>query len=624
MANRDFALPVGHDENILSTIQVQIGKTYLQPVGIGDYNDNYSSGLEIWLPDTINDRKLYASFNSSRIKYNTSSGDDNFNKIELYINDRTIREINRISGLLEPAPKKIIYKNVNEDSVHNEMKSLLNEKYQNALNITNSNNWHPIMRITYQNQTIKNYLDNNLSDLNTAITTIVDDFIQGEIELILNAGNLLGEADIYSNIVDQISDGITFQNPRLVVLEMCEYGENNLSPKYYYWRLLKNAYHPQQNRRMVSLITDTTLNNGIFDHPFLIALSIDLEETENARVAISLTLPGQQDETDNVFLFPIGNLYEWEGTNLNNDPSDLQWRLTNDKNLNFEIRRRPGVTSPNVRLCGETTGNFNVCVDIENPTIPQQERNAIINRIETIWNNFGNDIIDICEKLQVPPEIVISVMGHETKGVERAIRYEPLTQDQITELNNNPNISNSVVSAYVDLTTSNYTIPPVPINSLEWNNAIRPQASTLTWNQAKQVASLMPHRCSPGIMQTLIETATTRYNWLNRWFNDMVNEFNIEALPNNNSDRYDWLLTARHSILVGAATIKYNYCNGNTKWNPVLIYSAYNAGSLIYQNNVWGIRFYSQNYSVDAGRHYNAFQNYITNEECRIRFWRNL
>ncbi len=625
MADRDFALPVGHDENILSTIQVQIGKTYLQPVNIDNYEDNYSSGLEIWLPNVINDRKVYVSFNSSTVKYIASNDNDNFNKIEFIINDRAIREINRIRGLLEPAPKKIIYKNINEDSVRNEMENLLNNEYQNALNTTNSNNWHPVMRIRYQNQTIKNYFDNNSSNLPVAVTSVVDDFIDGEINFILNSGDLIGDADVYSNIVDQIPNGVTFQDPRLVVLEMYEYGENNLSPKYYYWRLLKNAYDPQQNRRMVSLITETNLNNGEFDHPFLIALSIDLEETVNSRVAISMTLPGQQNETDNVVLFPIGNLHEWEGTNLNNnDPSDLQWRLTNDENLDFDIRRRPGVLAPNIRLCGETSGSVNVCVDIQSTTIPQQERTAIINRIETIWTNFGNDVIDICEKLQVPPEIVISVMGHETRGIERAIRYEPLTQSQITELNNNPSISNSVVSAYVDLTTSNYTIPTVPVNPSDWNNAIRSEASTLTWNQAKQVAALMPHRCSPGIMQTLIETATRRYNWLSSWFDDMVDEFNIEALPNNNSDRYDWLLIARHSILVGTATIKYNYCNGNTKWNPVLIYSAYNAGSLNYQNNIWGARFFSQNYAVDAGRHYNAFQNYINNEECRIRFWRNL
>lgn len=635
MADRDFALPVGHDENALSTIQVQVGKPYLQPVNIDDYVDSYSSGIEIWLPDSTNDKKIYASFNGVA-RYISSNNNINFNKIELTINDRTVRQINRIRGLLEPAPKKVIYKNVNEDSVRDQVENLINSEYQNALNNTNSDNWHPIMRIEYDDQRIKDYLDDNSSDLTLAITSIIDEFIDGEISLFFNCGDSLGDADLYSNIVNQISNGITFQNPRLIVLEMYEYSDNNMSAKYYYWRLLKNAYNSQQSRRMVSLVTETSLNSGEFDHPFLIALSIDLEETINPRVTISLTLPGQQNETDDVILFPIGNLREWEGTNLNNnDPSDLQWRLTNDNNIDFEIRRRPNVSSPNIRLCGETTGNFNACIDIESPTIPQTTRTTITNRVETIWTNFEDDIIDICEKLQIPSEVIVSIIGHESNGGQRAIRFEPLTNQQISQLNQDPNIQNSIVGAYVDLTTQTNSqgeivntgwgsTTGVPQNTADLNNAISPTRSTITWNQARQVISILPGRASPGIMQTLVSTATRMYNWLDSWFDDMTNEFNILAFPQNNGERYDWLLTARHSILVGAATIKYNYCNKNTGWNPVLIYGGYNAGTPLYQNNIWGVRFYDPNYVVDAGRHYNAFQNLINNEECRIRFWENL
>lgn len=635
MADRDFALPVGHDENTLSTIQIEVGKPYLQPVNIDDYVDSYSSGIEIWLPDSTNDKKLYASFNGVA-RYISSNNNINFNKIELIINDRTVRQINRIRGLLEPAPKKVIYKNINEDSVRDQVENLMNSEYQDALNNTNSDNWHPIMRIEYDDQRIKDYLDDNSSDLTLAITSIIDEFIDGEISLFFNCGDYFGDADLYSNIVNQISNGITFQNPRLIVLEMYEYSNNNMSAKYYYWRLLKNAFNSQQSRRMVSLVTHTSLNSGEFDHPFLIALSIDLEETINPRVTISLTLPGQQNDTDDVILFPIRNLREWEGTNLNNnDPSDLQWRLTNDNNIDFEIRRRPNVSSPNNRLCGETTGDFNACIDIESPTIPQATRTTITNRVETIWTNFEDDIIDISEKLQIPSEIIVSIIGHESNGGQRAIRFEPLTDQQISQLNQDTNIQNSIVGAYVDLTTQTNSqgkivntgwgsATGVPQNTADLNNAISPTRSTITWNQARQVISILPFRASPGIMQTLVSTATSMYNWLDSWFDDMNSEFNILAFPQNNGERYDWLLTARHSILVGAATIKYNYCNKKTGWNPVLIYGGYNAGTPRYQNNIWGVKFYDPNYVVDAGRHYNAFQNLINNEECRIRFWENL
>lgn len=631
MADRDFTLPIGHDANNLSTVEMQIGKTFLQPVNIVNYDTTYSTGLEIWIPNEEEDRKLYSSFNGI-VKYVASNGDDDFNKIELTISDRTISVINLINGLLEPTPKKFIYKNVNDDSMSEALEALINTEYNAALINNNAPNWHPIMRINYNNQRIKDYLDNNSTSLGLAITAIIDNFRDGDIPLVLNCGDYFGDADTYSNLVDDIHEDVIYSNPRLLLLEIEEYAENKLNPKYYFWRLLKNAFHTNQNSRKVNLITQTTLNNATnqFDHPFLIAIDIDVDENVNARAAISYTLPGQQEETDEVLLFPLGKLEKWQGTDIsNNDPSDLEWRINDDDDLDFEIRRRPNTTSPNVRLCGETTGTFNACVDINSNTIPQATRTAINDRVGDIWDNFEDDIIDVCEKLQIPSEIIVSILGHESKGVERAIRYEPLSDTDINNLYENINIENSIVDAYVALTTSNYLIPAIPTDTADWNNEIQPLASTLTWNQARQVVSILPHKCSPGIMQTLIETATTKFNWLNLCFDNVADEFGIDAFPNNNAERHDWLLTARHSILVGAATIKYGYCNYGTGYNLLKIYSTYNAGSRrhlpIYQNNYWGLRFYGVDYPIDAGRHYNAFQNDTGDDtECRVRFWRNL
>jgi|TARA_R110002012_G_scaffold153651_3_gene313807 hypothetical protein len=148
MADQDFALPVGHDENNLSTVALIIGRSFLQPVNIEDYNDNYAPGLEIWLQDIAEDKKLFASFNGI-IKYIPSDNNNSFNKIELIITDSSVRRINSIRGLLGPAPKKVIYKNVNQDSVESDLEIILNDGYQAALSNSNENSWHPVMRIEY-------------------------------------------------------------------------------------------------------------------------------------------------------------------------------------------------------------------------------------------------------------------------------------------------------------------------------------------------------------------------------------------------------------------------------------------------------------------------------------------
>ena len=627
MADQDFALPVGHDENNLSTVALIIGRSFLQPVNIEDYNDNYAPGLEIWLQDIAEDKKLFASFNGI-IKYIPSDNNNSFNKIELIITDSSVRRINSIRGLLEPAPKKVIYKNVNQDSVESALEIILNDGYQAALSNSNENSWHPVMRIEYNGQTIKEYLDDNLSDLSTAIAAIINGFITDDSILMVNSGQYIGDADTYSNLVDEIHENVAYTNPRLVLFETEEYAKNNLNPKYYFWRLLKNANHATQNRRRVNLITHTTLNaNNEFDHPFLIALNINLDEMVSARSTLTYILPGQTTQTEDVLLFPIGKLSEWEGTNVNNnDPSDLQWQITDDNAVDFNIRRRPNTTSQDIQLCGETTGTFNACVDIESTTIPANTRTTIINRVQTIWTNFEDDIITVCHELQIPVEVIVSIIGHESQGGERAIRFEPLQQRHLDILIDS-NVPNTVVNAYVNLTDPNGwgSITGVPSVPGDLDNAISPNNSTITWNQARDIIAVVPDRASPGIMQTLLETAIRRYNWLESWFDNIADTFDVVALPADDAERYDWLLTARHSILVGAATIKYSYCNFNAELDLVKLYSCYNAGSIRYQNNYWGLRFYDNNYVIDAGRHYNAFQNEIGNvTECRIRFWRNL
>ena len=72
MADRDFALPVGHTTGVVSTLIVEIGKPFLQPVDVPDYDMNYSSGLEIWLQDIEEEKRLYASFNGT-IRYVASN-----------------------------------------------------------------------------------------------------------------------------------------------------------------------------------------------------------------------------------------------------------------------------------------------------------------------------------------------------------------------------------------------------------------------------------------------------------------------------------------------------------------------------------------------------------------------
>ena len=624
MAERDMALPVGHDPNITSTISLCIGRPFRQPLDLTD-NDNFCQGLEVWLDDTITARKLFSMFDGN-LKYTAAANINLPNIVSLELRSNTQRRLNMINTLMEPIPKKIIYENVDR----NITESILVELLVTSYNATKSaaSTWHPVLRTIWNERSLKEQLDlaNTNGNLNLTIQDFVNSFFTESFQFPVNAGDCFGAASLpTAGEIPPIA--CTLVNPRKVTIITEEYAENRLNPKYYLWLFLKN--NNNTNNRNINFITRTTLSTtNQYDHPLLndSGLNIDLDIAVLPRTLVQL--PDNPDI--DVLLFPIGKLSEYHGFELSGNQSAIEWRITNDENLDFEVRIRPeGPTSltyqgipRSVGVCG-VTSLMDVC-----PT-PSTANN---NLVQSIWNDWENAINEICIELQFPSEYIIMSIGQETLNNQRALALEELTSTHIELLQENE-ISQAIIDAYVDLDPEyGLTVPdPIPMNS-----AIKSTQSTLTWGQLLQIVEIVPSRMSPGLIQTLVSTARERITSLNRIYSNLPATFGVNTIPNTNAGLFQWLLVGRHSLLLAIAYHKFNYVKQKSALDLPKIGATYNAGSLVYKAgfgngtagqpyipNPWIMKFNGIDYPRNTSRYYNAVKNNNTINP-RAKFWRNI
>ena len=660
----DFALPVRHSTNNVSDITVQIGKPFLQKVNIPNYANNYSPGLEIWLKGTQNANRVYASFDGILSFY---QGDVNsFPLLNLQINDRVVRRINSITRLIEPAPKLLSYWNVEQHSVTRAISTLFTNAHDAAkADPKNPNRWHAIMRMQFDDGTrFKEYLD---TDTTNRILELTNNFTAGDFSLMIECGDWIGNADDFTSVTgtNTIPQNINLtadDDPKVLILGAYDYTGINKNPAFYYWRLLKNANYTNIPSRRVRLITNHTLatNTNTFNHPFLKALNIDLDNEIKPLATIDgvTFLPGRTQATNNVLLIPIGRLANWGGSNLNgNDPSDFQWRITNDANLDFEVRIRPGITLNNVQMCGDApaAGRYLACVDVTstntpglNPVDPINNfvRTAYPNRALSMWENFGQEINQICSILQVPSELLVSIMGQESRGDERSVRFEPVTETSLNAIRNHsflvqyiPNQSDrdAAIQGYLDMVgTNGRGLLDVPIGNID---TLIPD-TTISWTNAILISTYFPGAVSPGLTHNILSTASLNWRWLIGKMSNVRNNFNLTTsfpvrmdYPNNNAYYFaifNWLLIGRNAILMGAVKLKKDFLVNKTNYDPVLSWAGYNAGTPMYHNGFWGVEFNvspnTPNYPVRAGWYYNGCQDVVAANGVNntVRYWRNL
>jgi hypothetical protein len=131
---------------------------------------------------------------------------------------------------------------------------------------------------------------------------------------------------------------------------------------------------------------------------------------------------------------------------------------------------------------------------------------------------------------------------------------------------------------------------------------------TMTWAQVLPIIEqTRGERVSPGLLQTLISTASGITPWLNAVAGGLFAALGIPAPPATAADFLnDWLTHGARSILVGIAYIRSGYNTRTTCFDLPLVGAAYNAGTLRTRGNTrWGLQYHGE-YVERAGPHFNA------------------
>lgn len=607
---KDFALPIGHKVNTVSQDTFTIGLPFRQPIDLPDKTD-FSIGLDLWFKETEN-RKLFSMFYGTLEYYPLS-----YITLPLYQNSLVLNlskdlQIKNISKLNEPIPEKIIYKNVNLTAVKASLKQVILNAYTKKIH-------HPILTSIYKNKkTIEKYLDEEINevDKSAAIEAILNDF--GNIisfKLNIAAGDEIGEATTNTQVPQSPSNPFIPIGTHNVNIAFLLYDGSVLNPAYYIWQLLKD-FKDQPNKR-VNCLTEVGNNGNTYTHPLLNSTGLNIDLATPLLPRIPVTNPNINNG-ESTILFPVGNLGIFHGYERGNIlKSKMQWRITNDDNLDFEVRLRNAAVNTHlgktIRLANSNTTTNIIDVspdpdDIKNSTLhPGADFNQ---RVTDVWNDWGTDINELCTLLQFPAEYIVSNIYQETKNSPRKLALETISGDNISLLQANQ-IDQAIINAYVDLDPEyELNIPPDPI---PMDTAIKSSDSTLTWRQLLEIIQIVPSRMTPGLIQTSVDRANTQLDSLKQIYgNNSYTYFGVGAYPASKDYKaiFNWLLIGRHSILISIQYHKLLYRKYEAKLNMLIQYSKYNSGqSSSTTDTLWLLRYNDNDYPLYTSKYYNALRN---------------
>jgi hypothetical protein len=632
----ELALPVGHfasgtSESLIRGARLCLGRPFRQPLDLSDVSDpsslDCSPGLEIWLPGNTSESYIFAMFNG---ELRVIQSNNQMYSLQLNLDLGTQKCLNTIPSLLEPVPFRVIYENVDAPLVKMALQSLISnaEPQDRVLSTT----------LKSKNLTIKEHLrriKNSGGDVETAINEIVDKLFEDDsLLLMIGVGDYIGAAaePLVTDLRPSLLECDFAATARRVTIIMEDYLGNKLNPNYYLWRLLMNVYRPT-SQTYVSLVSEPLLqsNTYTFKHPLLDKLGLRLERPSQGnnvepppRIMVQIQMPTIFQPVD-ALLFPTGRLSIWHGmrwARKNRPDSKVEWGLKNDSTLDFHIRKvEHSASDPNPFVIGNS--NFD-------PTPSSDDKRLV----EQIWADWGEVIVDVCKQVQIPSELLVITVAHESHNTPRILRLEPLGSDDLATLSNS-SLPSATVAAY-----NSYTAPKgrssisVPAQlELEDTLPKRQGDPDLTWNQLLQIVDVVPNRMSPGLTQTLVGKARHRVQWLRGWYSDFVDQFSPHA-PAPAHNWFTWLLDGRNAILAAAAYHKYSYAYLKGGMDPIFMSAAYNAGSLVFNSKkastkIWALVFNSPEYPRQAMRYYNAILDVFARADSitgtgfhTVRFWR--
>jgi hypothetical protein len=617
-----FAWPVCHrpagDYNLVAGT-VCLGRPFRQPLLLPDVA-NFSEGLELWLRAGTEAVALSACFAGFITFYPATPTQPATLKLQPF---REVTDRLRRLNMLEPLPSAFVYANVDRATVRQVLINLITAAYTAATGQMKT--WHPVMRdFKWQNQRLKRRLDNTKPEKRPAlIEQIVDRFLNNSAtdanaRLLVLAGNSLGEATTAFGGATPpatcpfATDATPPRHFVFKVEERCNYVRN---PLHDLWTWLNKS---TGTNPLIQLLAPHNLGSA---NPHPIAQVTSLTLTTPKPLPRSQTNPPLQP-------IPMLELADFHYR----DNARVEWQLTDDGLL--ESHLRPGQPTPAPNL---------------NPPA------NIVNLINRMWGlnpsqaGYANDIVDMAVRFQVPCELIMAFLGKETSNLdERVVRFEPVNNTQRIKTD----AKFLADPTYQNL--SNQYMAVIPANGFAinvpnpWNNAavIRTVgANQFTWGEMAQLLDLSPYfrtRLSPGLMQTLISTASSTLDWIEAVFPDIQDTYPDTATAPHSWWTYfrvaqrpatpsgylnDWLLIPRHAIFVGTAYIRklYNTDKQGTCWDPAKQAAAYNAGSVCNpcglagktpteQNllRTWGMCYYGD-YMTRFGQAYNAAVNLFNN-----------
>lgn len=659
MANGDFAIPVGHlarTSAASATTKLEIGRAFLQDAMLDQYSATYTprycGGLEIWLDTGAEDYRLFAMCNGE-VTY-ASGGGTAPNRLTLIPSAGAKRAFNSMVGLLEPAPARVVYENTETDATINALAALLRVQHV-AAGASAASTWHPAMRQIIDDagtlKTVKSYFDESSSpdNLTARIAYVAGECVNSGQPIAVNAGDYISDAAVGATYYPATSafDGFTAARDavRCVIIRTSEYANNAINPAYYLWRFSYETARADDRSAQIILISKADVKtDNTWDHPLLQALGLQTSHMQMSadpaikrrilpRGYVSELMPGRTVASD-VILWPLGDLgtihqivYPAGGS------STVQWKFTDDADLDLYIETTAGAQTADTLAYPTATTN---------PTLVDAQAN-----ITDIWNDWGAAISEICAELQVPVDVVMSLVKLESGGSERIVRLEPLSGNtQLADVK--AQVGTPVLEGYVDdyvtLTgglggpgRSSLTPPANYATSADVINAV----STLQWQQLIELLShsaILGSKVSVGLSQTLLSTAdgSACARWLERWYGavDAYAVFGVTALPASRAyaDWFDWLLTGRQSLLSGIAYKKQQYCYAGrqglaTAMDLPKVGCAYNAGSLRDDAaDVWRMVYYGgSGYPQRVAWYYNVFRDLADANgwDPSIRLFRN-
>lgn len=417
-----FATPVAHqtsDDYSAYDGRIRAGRPFRQPLETAPNPSGFVPGTEIFFTAGSAPAlaKIYACF-SGAIFWQPSVGSNAPGTIVLKIDrDPYRREIFRPERakikMVEAFPAELVYDDVS--NIKMEIINLLTSAYEATRGVKNQLAWHPSMRQEVRSGSkkifLKRFLDQEKDNAARAIEAIAEGFANPSLggllgEIRVNPGDIIGEAALKEN------------GERRLLFKMIDPCAQVINPLYYF-----HIFFAQRLLATRVLESVTKIASSTSPFPLIHPLAMVFPELRAA------TPPLSRIEMDGKIFMPIGQFKNFHGFPYRSEEtvSRLEWRY-NDVG-SYEQRDRP--TPPRVAAPS---------------TVPATDH---ITKTNNIWQRYGESISIICRELQVPCELVVSLIGTESLPNlnERIMRIEPLKNEVRGKLTNNAT-TKTLVEAY--------------------------------------------------------------------------------------------------------------------------------------------------------------------------------